>query len=85
MVNALERRFNNDSIRLLKTFSVLHPTKLSVDNHTVKLETLAQFYEGDVNQEALKAEFEVLRNHQEIKECESVGEILQLLYQKKVV
>lgn len=49
-----------------------------------KIEALAQFYEGDVNQDALKAEFEVFRHHQEITDCESVSEVLQLLNRKSL-
>ena len=84
MINALKRRFNSESVMLLRGFSGLHPSRLNEIETMSKIEALAQFYERDVNQDALKAEFEVFRHHQEITDCESVSEVLQLLNRKSL-
>ena len=84
MINALKRGFNSESVMLLRGFSGLHPSRLNEIETMSKIKALAQFYEGDVNQDALKAEFEVFRNHQEITDCESVSEVLQLLNRKSL-
>ena len=69
MVNALEKRFSTESIRLLKGFSGLHPSRLNDSKTLPKIEALAQFYENDVDAVALRAEFEVFQHHQEIRNC----------------
>ena len=84
MINALKRRFNSESVMLIRGFSGLHPSRLNEIETMSKIEALAQFYERDVNQDALKAEFEVFRHHQEITDCESVSEVLQLLNRKSL-
>ena len=81
MINALKRRFNSESVMLLRGFSGLHPSRLNEIETMSKIEALA---EGDVNQDALKAEFEVFRHHQKITDCESVSEVLQLLNRKSL-
>ena len=83
MINAL-KRFNSESVMLLRGFSGLHPCRLNEIETMSKIKALAQFYEGDVNQDALKAEFEVFRHHQKITDCESVSEVLQLLNRKSL-
>lgn len=74
MINALKRRFNSESVKLLKGFSALHPSRLNAIDTVSKLEALVQFYKDDVSPDALKAEFEVFRHHREIRDCESVRE-----------
>ena len=82
MVNASEKRFSTESIRLLKEFSGSHPSRLNDSETLPKIEALTQFYENDAV--VLRAEFEVFRHHQEIRNCESISEILQLLYQRSL-
>ena len=50
----------------------------------VQSKLLTQFYENDVGAVALRAEFEVFRHHQEIRNCEAISEILQLLYRRSL-
>ena len=77
-----EKRFSTESIRFLKGFSGLHTSRLNDSETLPKIEALAQFYDNDVDAVALRAEFEVFRvSTSRYKNCESISEILQLLYQ----
>uniref|UniRef100_A0A1X7V7L6 HAT C-terminal dimerisation domain-containing protein n=1 Tax=Amphimedon queenslandica TaxID=400682 RepID=A0A1X7V7L6_AMPQE len=84
MINSLQRRFNTETITLLKGFSSLHPSPLNESEGLCKMEDLLHFYENDVAAVALRAEFDVFRHHQEIRNYTSISEILQLLYQRSL-
>ena len=83
MTSALENRFDKATCSVLKSFSALHPQKLSSDNSS-SIAQLGKFYRGDLDSVSLMAEFELFRRHSEFRGCKSILEVLKVLNQRQL-
>ena len=78
MISALKNGFDKTTLSVLKSFSALHPQKLSSDNSS-SIAQLGEFYKHDLDSVSLVAEFELFRRHSEFRGCKSIVEVLKVL------